>query len=325
MNSLKFAVAFAATMTAAGLAASQVVVGVATNPQGSLGYRTGIAVAKVVTAKTDIVARAQPMAGSTTYIPMLNRGEIPFGFTNGGELQHAYEGVGTFKGRPQPNLRLVGAMFPLRSGIAVVADSGLVKIADLQRYKGKRITSKYTSLAIIQDFMGAVLANGGVSHADFTLVPVSGFAKGAAALGSGKADISWISLGSGIGRKVKTQLRSRGGWRYLDMDTSPEATARFKKLAPALTIVLIKNTKMPGVDKPVHIIQMQYVMLTGKDMNAEVVYKATKALAQNQALLTRSMGAFRNNKLELMGTLTLTPYHPGAIKAYKELGMKVAN
>ncbi len=322
MTTMKFSVAFAVAMTVTGLASAQVV-GVATNPQGSLGYRTGIAVAKVVTAKTDIIARTQPMAGSTTYIPMLNRGEIPFGFTNGGELQHAYEGVGTFKGRPQPNLRLVGAMFPLRSGLAVVSDSGLRKVSDLQGYKGKRITAKYTSLAIIQDFMAACLANGGVSHADFKLVPVSGFAKGAAALGAGKTDISWISLGSGIGRKVKTQLRSRGGWRYLDMDTSPAAAARFKKLAPALKIVLIKNTKMPGVEKPVHIIEMQYVMLTGKDMNAEVVYKATKALAQHQKELVKSMGAFRNNKRDLMGTLTLTPYHPGAIKAYKELGMKV--
>lgn len=322
MKFSQFALAFGATMTAAGLAAAQVV-GVATNPQGSLGYRTGIAVAKVVTAKTDITARTQPMAGSTTYIPMLNRGEIPFGFTNGGELQHAYDGVGTFDGRAQPNLRIVGAMFPLRSGLAVPKDTGLTKVSDLQRFKGKRITAKYTSLAIIQDFMGACLANGGVSHSDFTLVPVSGFAKGVFALGAGKTDITWISLGSGAGRKVMTQLRSRGGWRYLDLDPSPEALSRFKKLAPALNIVLESNTKMPGIEKPTHIVQMQYIMLTGKDMDAEVVYKATKALAQNQDMLTKSMGAFRRNKRELMGTLTLAPYHPGAIKAYKELGMKV--
>ena len=322
MKLTKFTLTFATAMVVSGVAGAQVVA-VATNPQGSLGYRTGIAVAKVVTAKTKIVARIQPMAGSTTYIPMLNKGEIPFGFTNGGELQHAYEGVGTFKGRPQPNLRLVGAMFPLRSGVAVVSDTGLMKISDLQRYKGKRITSKYTSLAIIQDFMGAVLANGGVSHADFKMVPVSGFAKGIFALGEGKADITWISLGSGAGRKVKTQLRGRGGWRYLDMDISPAAKARFKKLAPALEIVLESNTKMPGVDKPTHIVQMQYVMLTGKGMDAEVVYQATKALAQNQDMLAKSMGAFRRNKRELMGSLPLTPYHPGAIKAYKELGIKV--
>ena len=324
MKTAKFAATLTAVMVTSGIAAAQVV-GVATNPQGSLGYRTGIAVAKVVTAKTEVTARTQPMAGSTTYIPMLNRGEIPFGFSNGGEIQHAYQGVGTFDGRAQPNLRIVGAMFPLRSGIAVVSDSGLKKISDLQKYKGKRITSKYTSLAIIQDFMGAALANGGVSHKDFQMVPVSGFAKGIAALGEGKTDISWISLGSGAGRKVKTQLRNRGGWRYLDMDTSPEAVARFKKLAPALDIVLESNTKMPGIEKPTHIIQMQYVMLTGKDMDSEVVYKVTKALAQNQEMLIKSMGAFRRNKRDQMGSLKLAPYHPGAIKAYKELGIPVVN
>lgn len=324
MQFTNFSAAFAVTMTMAGFASAQVVA-VATNPQGSLGYRTGIAVAKVVSAKTEVKARAQPMAGSTTYIPMMNRGEIPFGFTNGGELQHAYEGVGTFAGRAQPNLRLVGAMFPLRSGIAVVKDSGLKTTKDLQRYKGKRITSKYTSLAIIQDFMGAALDNGGVSHKDFTMVPVSGFAKGIFALGSGRTDITWISLGSGAGRKVMTQLRSRDGWRYLDMDASPEAKARFKKTAPALEIVLESNTKMPGIDKPTHIIQMQYVMMTYKGMDNEVVYKATKALAENQALLAKSMGAFRRNKRDQMGSIALAPYHPGAIKAYKELGIKVMN
>ena len=75
------------TVLASGIALAQVV-SVVTNPQGTLGYRTGIAVAKVVTSKTRVTARAQPMAGSSTYLPMLNRGEIHFGFTNGGELQH---------------------------------------------------------------------------------------------------------------------------------------------------------------------------------------------------------------------------------------------
>ena len=66
---------FAVASVTASLAVAQVV-SVATNPQGTLGYRTGIAVAKVVTAKTDVTARAQPMAGSSTYLPMLDRGEI---------------------------------------------------------------------------------------------------------------------------------------------------------------------------------------------------------------------------------------------------------
>lgn len=322
MKALNFISILGAACAFSGVAAAQVV-GVATNPQGSLGYRTGIAVAKVVTAKTDITARIQPLAGSTTYIPMINRGEIPFGFSNGQEINYAYNGIGTFKGRANTNLRLIGTMFPLRSGLTVISDSGLTKISDLQRYKGKRITSKYTSLSIIEDFISAVLANGGVSYADFKKVPVSGFAKGIFALGEGKTDISWISLGSGAGRKVKAQLRSRGGWHYLDMDPSPEAKARFLKIMPAGKIVLESNTKMPGILKPTHIVQIQYNMFTFESMNTETVYKVTKALAQNQAMLAKSMGAFHRNKLKEMAIDTMAPYHPGAVKAYKELGIKV--
>ena len=109
MKSVLFTSAVAALIATTGLANAQVY-SVATNPQGSLGYRTGIAVAKVVTAKTDITARAQPMGGSTTYLPMINRHEIDFGFTNGGELKHAADGVGTFKGRKLENIRMIGCL-----------------------------------------------------------------------------------------------------------------------------------------------------------------------------------------------------------------------
>ena len=81
---------------------------------------------------------------------------------------------------------------------------------------------------------------------------------------------------------------------------------------------------MPGIEKPTHIVQMEYIMLTGKDTDPEVVYKVTKALAENQDMLVKSMGAFRLNKREKMGSLSLAPYHPGAIKAYNELGIAVA-
>ena len=159
MKKLTFATALVGTVAFAGVAAAQVAV-FATNPQGSLGYRTGIAVAKTVTAKADgIIGRPQPMGGSTTYIPIVNRGEVGFGFSNGMETLYAYKGTGTFEGRAQPNLRMVGRMFPLRTGIATVADFGARSIHDLKKLKGKRITSKYTSLSIIETFIEGALAN----------------------------------------------------------------------------------------------------------------------------------------------------------------------
>ena len=73
MKTLTFTIALVGAVAFTGVAAAQVAV-FATNPQGSLGYRTGIAVAKTVSAKAPgITGRPQPMGGSTTYIPILTR------------------------------------------------------------------------------------------------------------------------------------------------------------------------------------------------------------------------------------------------------------
>jgi TRAP transporter TAXI family solute receptor len=255
----------------------------------------------------------------------VNRGEVGFGFSNGMETLYAYKGTGTFEGRAQPNLRMVGRMFPLRTGIATVADFGARSIHDLKKLKGKRITSKYTSLSIIETFIKGALANGNADYSMFKQVPVSGFAKGIFALGEGKTDISWISLGSGAGRKVNTQLRGRGGFVYLDMDTSPAAQARFEKIMPAAKIVLESNTKMPGIMKPTHIVEIDYVLFTHKGMDNETVYKVTKALATNKKHLAKSMGAFNRLNPATFAEPNMAPYHPGALKAIKELGLKMGS
>lgn len=323
MKPIRFAISFIAMMATCGVAAAQVVA-VATNPQGSLGYATGIAVAKVVTEKSDVTVRAQPMGGSTTYIPMVNRGEIAFGFSNDPEIAYAFQGRGTFEGKANESLRLIGAMFPLRTGVAVANASGLKSVKDLQNYKGKRITSEYTSLSIIEDFITGVLATAGLSYDDFTRVPVSDFSKGIEALGEGRVDISWVSLGSGAGRKVDTQLRSGGGIRYLDMDPSPEALAVLRKWMPGGRVVEESNTKMPGIHEPTHIVEFPYTMFTYADMDSEVVYKVTKTLAQNFEALGASMGAFKRQDPKKMAESAVAPYHPGAVKAYNELGIPVA-
>jgi TRAP transporter TAXI family solute receptor len=325
MKTLAYAAVLAGSVAFAGAATAQVAV-FATNPQGSLGYATGIAVAKTVTAKADgITGRPRPLGGSTTYIPIVNRGEVDFGFSNGIETLFAYQGTGTFEGRPHKNLRMVGLMFPLRTGLATVADFGVTSIKDLAKLKGKRITAKYTSLSIIENFIRGALANGDLSYDMYEQVPVSGFAQGMFALGEGKTDITWISLGSGAGRKVNTQLRGRGGFVYLDLDPSPEGLRKLNEHMPSSRIVQEKNTKMPGIKQPTHIVEIDYVLFTHKDMNPEIVYKVTKALATNKAHLAGSMGAFNRAKSENFAMSSVAPYHPGALKAIKELGLKMSN
>jgi TRAP transporter TAXI family solute receptor len=293
----------------------------ATNPQGSLGYRAGIAVSKTVTEKVDgLTGRPRPMGGSTTYIPIINRGEVDYGFTNALEAAQAVKGEGSFKGRPQSNLRLVGNMFPLVAGLAVPADAGVRTIHDLKKMKGMRVTSEYTSLTAIETWIRAAMANGGLDYdMDFKKVPVSGFVKGILALGEGKTDITWISLGNGAGRKVMTQMRKRGGWVHVSMDDSPAAVAKIKALAPG-SIAKIGNTKIPGIKGPTNLIQFDYILFTHKDTNADTVYKIAKGLATNTKHLGASLGLFNKMKPGDFASPDYMPWHPGALKAAKELG-----
>jgi len=322
MKPLVRAIAAALAITSSGAANAQVLT-IATNAQGSLAYLTGVAISKVLMSKTDLKARAQPMGGSTTYTPMIARGEVDFGLSNAQELIWARDGKGTFAGNANPDLRYVGMVFPLRAGLAVPSDLGIKSVEDLGKKKGLRITSEYTDLTIIQSYIEAALVGAGLSYDHFRRVPVSGFVKGMLALGEGKTDITWISMGSGAGRKVLAQLKDRGGWRYINFASTPEAVAKFKNLVPGADIVLESNTKMPGIVEPTHIFQVRYMLATSRKADPKVVYKLVKTMAQNKAELVKAFGAFRGLKVEEMAIQGGVPYHPGALRAYKELGFKV--
>jgi uncharacterized protein len=306
-------------------AALSQVVGIATDQQGSLGYNTGQAVAKIANQKAKITARIQPMSGTAAYIPLIDRNEVQFGFCNLVEAEYALTGTGNFEGRQNPNLQLVGVMFPLRTGLMVAADAGIKTIKDLKaKSSGLRIASEYTSSTIIKYYIEGALANGGMTYADFKQVPVSGFVKGMEALGDGLVDVTLISLNSAGGKKVNAQLRSRGGIQYVSLDDSAEGEKRFKDFLPAAEIIPMKaNPDIPGLIEAANIISIPWVMVTSKDASEELVYGITKAVVENQKDLGDTFGAFKQANVQKMAPRSKLGYHPGALKYYKEAGISV--
>ena len=74
-----------------------------------------------------IKARTQPFSGSSTFVPLLNKNEIQLAMVAVGDAVSAFAGQDYFKGRPQPNIRLLNVMFELPFGIIVPADSTVTK------------------------------------------------------------------------------------------------------------------------------------------------------------------------------------------------------
>ncbi|GGE45436.1 TAXI family TRAP transporter solute-binding subunit [Actibacterium pelagium] len=320
MNELK-------TLTIAGLmglglaaSANAQVVTMATGAQGSLAYNSGQAVARVANDE-GITVRTQPLVG---YMALIQAGEVDFGFANGVEVGFAYTGTGNFD-REHPNVRLVGTMFNLTTGIMAPCDLGLSSVSDLAGKTDLRIASEYTSSTIIPYYISGALATGGLSYDDFKNVPVSSFVAGINALGDGLVDIALVSLNAGAGQQASVKLKDRGGLCYISLNDSDEAEAAFKEFLAAGSIAsLPQNEKINGLGQSgANLMRIPWMLLTSADVSDDLVYDLVKAVAENKEKLVDAFPLFRSANAEKMAPANETPYHPGALRYYEEAGISV--
>ncbi len=313
------------TLVAAGIAtcaltgaAQAQVISMATGAQGSLAYNSGQAVA-VVANDNGLTVRTQPLVG---YMPLLNSGEVEFGYSNGAEAAFAFSASGNFD-REHPNVRLVGVMFPLTTGIMAPCDLGLKTVADLEGRNDLRVASEYTSSTIIPFYIEGILASGGMSTSDFQQVPVSSFVDGINALGDGLVDIALVSLNAGAGQQAGVQMQGRGGLCYISMNDSEEGVAAYVEVLPTGTVrALPQNENLNGLQSwGANLVSVPWMLLANADTDEETVYNLTSVIHQNKEALAASFGAFNNADFDNMAPASTVPYHPGALRYFEEAGV----
>ena len=310
---------FSASAVAAALAlaapASAQIYSLGTGKQGFFTYSAGAAIAKVA-ADGGLNLRVSPFGGTSAYVPGVNAGEQQFGLANELETHYAVTGEVIYKGKPQPDLRVVAVLTPLYSEFFVRKDSPIKTIADL---KGKRVPSGYASQRVIDVLTKGTLANGGLSYDDVTHVPVPNVVGGADEFAQGKADVFMFALGSGKVAEVDAQV---GGVRVLEIDHSKEAMDRLRKFIPVAYATQVKPGKgRAGVDKPTWVYAYDYLVLANDKVADDVVYKLAKLMHDHKKELAANFGALNEFDPERMAKdLGPAKFHPGAIKFYKEIG-----
>ncbi len=309
---------FLITLAAAVLVASTAIaqtVGIGGTKRGYTSQASA-AISKVISQKTDIQMRVQPYGGTGAYVPLVGGGQLEFGLANEIETSSAVTGTGIYKGRPQPDLQIVALLQPFRVAIYTRKDS---KIRTVKDVKGKRVPSGWVSQKIIGILMNGQLANAGLTYDDVKRVPAPNVVGGANDFAAGKTDVFFFVFGAG---KVKETSAKVGGIRVIGIDPSPAAVARMRKHVPPSYALLVKPSKANvGVDKPVHVMAYDYLMLTNGKVSSDIVYKVVKTMHDNKKAL---VAAFRGMRLFSPSHMTKTvpgvKYHPGAIKYYKEIG-----
>lgn len=292
--------------------------GIGTNPQGSLFYSLGAAIAKVVAVETKMQFRVQPYAGTTTFLPLLDRGRLDFAVNNPIETTLAVRGKQMFDGKTNPNLRIVTTLFPTYTGVVVRDKDGARSLADL---KGQKMPAGFTGQQIVQLMTEAYLANVGLSYKDFQPVPVTNVVTSAEEFAAGRVCCTVNLVGTAAVEEVNVSIP--GGVRFLSIDNTPEAVARMRSITPGAYVATLKPApRFVGVKEPTNFLAWDVLLISSAKVPDDVVYKVTKALFENKAELVKIHPAFRGFDPQKMVQKDLeVKYHPGAIKFYKEKGL----
>ncbi len=307
--------AAAAALAVLATPASAQQLGIGTMGQGTAGYSMSAAIAKVLSDKAKLNVRVQPAGGTSQFVPLIDSGELDFGVVNIIEAKEALTGTGAFEGKKQSNIRMAAVLYPFLTGMFVRKDSPRRTMADL---KGASISYGYTAQVTLKAVTDAYLANGGVTIADAKQVLVPNVLRGADEFVAGRADVTMFALGAG---KVAEVNASVGGIRFLQMDDSPEAVARMRRILPEAYVVTVNPAPaFASIVEPTKTMAYDYVFLAGKHVKNDLVAQVVGVLAENKAALVENFGAFRGFDPAKMAKQLPVDYHPGAIEVYTKRG-----
>jgi len=306
-------------LLAASPALAQKIVSIGTNPPGTAFYSVGSGVAKVVTDSGAAKMAVQPYSGSSTFLPLLDSGELEFGVNNAVDMALAYRGpkfqIGGRNPFPHtPNARLLLRGAPFKVGLLVKKDSPIKTVYDI---KGKRMTGEYPAHLAVWYNMFGHLASAGLTWNDVIIVPVPAVNDGVTALVNGRADVTEHAVGSA---KVK-EADAAIGVRHVSIDCSPAGEKRLREAVPGYYPIRLKAGSVTGVLEDTCVIGYDLYITVGKGVADDLVDAVLQGLWKHHDQLPKVHPLLRGWTREHAASADVTlPYHPAAARFYRAQG-----
>ena len=242
----------------------------------------------------------------------VSSGSLESGFSQADVVSWAYAGTGIFEGKPRlGGLRLIANMYPESIQIVVKNGKGIKTVADL---KGKRVALDEAGSGTLISAR-QVLAAYGLSESDIQPEYIKPNQAGDK-LKAGTLDAFFFT--GGAPAKAISDLVTVG-IELLPID-GPQAQ-RMRKASPFLIADTIAAGTYPGIAAtPTLSVGAQWV--TRDTVDAELVYQAAKSLYSAAGQQALSEGHVKGRYITQANAVQGAgiPYHPGALRFYREAG-----
>jgi uncharacterized protein len=282
-----------------------------TGPMGGSWYPLGGAIAEAIQKAIPGASVSVTPGGGIANVVGVEEGKTDIGFGNSSSSVDGVVGREPFKA-PTKNVLQLANLYPQYFQMVVMEDSGIKSPADL---KGKAICpgpKGHTGELLA----GQVLKLYGVSYSDLSKVNHVSYSDAVALMKDNHAQ--GFLLGTTIPGSSILDLATTRKIRLLALPD--DKIQELQKLNAGYLKRVIPKGTYPGVDYDVAGVGYFTHLVVSAKLPEEVVYKITKAIADD---LPRFGQVVKDMEGVVAKDLALdigVPFHPGALKYYKEIG-----
>ena len=282
-------------------------------------YPTGGAIAKMVNEKRDIYGircTVESTRGSVYNVNAVLSGDLDFGVVQSDRQYQAVNGLAEWREKgPRQELRSVFSIHP--ESVTLLASVG-ANIRSFKDLNGKRVNIGNPGSGQRQNSIDALAAHGLNWETDIKAENVKA-AEAPGLLQDGRIDAFFYTVGHPSGA-IKEAVAGTTKVRFVDIPVNGD----FLKAYPYYAGSVIPIHLYPGAEngKDIHTFGVKATLVTSSRVSDDIVYAITKEVFDNfnqfKGLHPAFEGLTKKNMLEGLSA----PLHPGALKYYREVGLK---
>jgi len=244
-------------------------------------------------------------------------GDLEFGVAQSDRQYQAVKGIADWKDKgPQKDLRAVFSIHAETVDLIAAVDANINSLADL---KGKRVNIGNFGAGFRQNAIDALEANGLDYKKDFHAESLKA-AEAPGLIQDGRIDAAFYTVGHPSGYYKEATAGTRKV-KFVPIGNTDSLVAKYPYYAKAAT--LMKN--YPGAankEDAIPTFGVKATFVTSAKVPDKVVYAIVKEVFDNFQDFVKLHPAYAGLTKEAMLTGLSAPIHPGAMKYYKEVGLK---
>ena len=282
---------------------------------GGVYYVYGGGLAKVASESVPgLEVTAEATSGSIDNLKFIHAGKADIGFTLSDTLDDAIKGQGAFRELGPLRLRSLAVLYANLTQVVAFEGSGIRSLGDL---KG-RVVSVGAPGSGTETIALRVLETAGIDPQSGIRRQGLGVSTSADALKDGKLDAFFWS--SGVPAGALLDLAATPGKKMTLLEnasTLPELRRRYGALYDSGTI---PKATYPGLEADVAVVAVANVLAVSETLDESLAYELTRALFAKQKELAAIHPEAGRLSLASAVLGSPAPFHPGAIRYYKEQG-----